>query len=100
MKCINGGPFINSYFSVKYLTNLKSAIMNQIAEFLLKHIDRLRNLFEWIESYIDSGIMYLNQAKHWLEKILHYIEQALNTLSDATGHRKVDSRHNEEHLFV
>ena len=94
-------PFNNSYFSVNYLSLiLKSDIMNQIAEFLLKHMDRLRDIFEWIDSYIDTALMYLGQAKKWLEKILHYIEQALNTLSEATGAKRADLRHTEEHLFV
>jgi len=73
----------------------------KIAEFLLKHMDRLHDLFEWIDSYLDMGIMYLNQAKKWMEKILHYIEQALNTLAEVTASKKTDSRHgSEEHLFV
>ncbi len=75
--------------------------MNKIAEFLVKHMDRLHDFFEFIDSYLDMGIMYLNQAKRFMEKILHYIEQALNTLAQATAQKGTDSRHNpEEHLFV
>lgn len=75
--------------------------MNKIAEFLVKHMDSLHDLFEWIDSYLEMGILYLNQAKHWMEKILHYIEQALNTLAQATAKKGGDYRAAaEEHLFV
>ena len=73
------------------------------AETLLRYMDRLHDFFEMITSYFDMGIEYLQQAKVWLEKILHYIDQAINSLADITDSGKDGIRHNGEeqhHMFV
>ncbi|HEX9979492.1 MAG TPA: hypothetical protein VGB50_02880 [Flavobacterium sp.] len=70
------------------------------AEILLKYMDRLRDFFEILDSYINMGIQYLGEGKKWLEKILDYIDQAITSLVEATGGRKPDARHPEEHMFV
>jgi len=70
------------------------------AEILLRYMDRLHDFFEILDSYLDMGMDFFSKLKVWFEKILNYMEQAINALADTIGIKKGDSRHSEEHLFV
>jgi hypothetical protein len=73
----------------------------KIAEVLLKYMDRLHDLFEFLDKYLDIAIEYIHAAKSWMEKILNYLEQAINTLAKATEKKFDENKHStEDHLFV
>jgi len=73
----------------------------KIAEVLLKYMDRLHDLFEFIDKYLDMAVEYIHSAKAWMEKLLQYLEQGINTLAKMVDRNVDNLKHStEDHLFV
>lgn len=71
------------------------------AEVLMQYMDKLKNIFQMIDSYLDRGLNFVHEVKVWLEKILDFIEQGLEALAKRVESRVTENgRHTEEHLFV
>ncbi len=71
------------------------------AETLMNYMDKLKHIFQTIDSYLDSGLKIVHEIKVWLEKILDFIEQGLDALAKRVESRVSENgRHTEEHLFV
>ena len=71
------------------------------AETLLKYMDWVQKFAGIINSYVDKGLEIFQKAKVWLEKIIDYIEKAIDALVQNLGGRKSDTRlMTEDYLFV
>jgi hypothetical protein len=71
------------------------------AETLLRYMDGLQSIVGVINSYLEKGIELFRSVKLWVEKIIAYIEQAIDALVQAIGGRKTDFRlMSEDYLFV
>lgn len=94
MKSIDHGFFNNRYFSEKQ-TTMKAA------EILLRYMDELQKFVRMLNGYIDQGLEFLTRAKEWVETVVQYIEQAIDSLVKYVGGRKTELKHmNDDYMFV
>jgi len=71
------------------------------AEVLLNYMDYLQKIAGIINSYADKGLEIVHKIKLWIQKIVDYIEQAIDALVQSIGGRKTESvLMTEEYLFV
>lgn len=100
MKSINAILGYIEYFSGKYFLTPKNKTM-KTAETLLHYMDSLQKIVGIINSYLEKGIEIFRRVKMWVEKVIDYIEQAIDALVQSIGGRKSDSRlMTEDYLFV
>ncbi len=57
------------------------------AEILLRFMDRVQQLVETINGYIERGFEFFREAKEWVQKIIAYIESAIDALVESMGGR-------------
>jgi hypothetical protein len=71
------------------------------AEILLHYMDQLQKIVGVIHSWVDKGSELFQKAKAWIQKVVDYIEQAIEALVQAVGGRKTHtSLMTEEYMFV
>lgn len=71
------------------------------AETLLNLMDWLQKVAGIINSYVDKGLDIFQKVKVWIQKIVDYIEGAIDSLVQSMGGRKTDFKlMTEEYLFV
>ena len=70
------------------------------AETILHYLDKIKGLLSTIDSFLDTALEYMTEGKKWLEKMLDYVEQWLNSLAEKVGKTNENRHLNEEHMFV
>lgn len=71
------------------------------AEILLRFMDRIQALVETINGYIERGLEFFRETKAWIQKIIDYLETAIDALVESMGGRPSTMGHmQEEYMFV
>lgn len=71
------------------------------AEILLKYMDEVQRIVEIINGYIEKGIEVFQRAKEWIQSVIAYIEQAIDSLVNSMGGRPSTIQHmQEDYMFV
>ena len=71
------------------------------AEILLKYMDEVQRIVEIINGYIEKGIEIFQRAKEWVQRIIAYIEQAIDSVVESMGGRPSTISHmQEDYMFV
>lgn len=71
------------------------------AEILLQYMDEVQRIVEIINGYIEKGIEVFQRAKEWVQQIIAYIEQAIDSLVNSIGGRPSTIPHmQEDYMFV
>ena len=71
------------------------------AEILLHYMDELQKIVGVINSWLEKGMDFFQKVKAWVQKVIEYIERAIDTLVQSMGGRKTNlNLMTEEYLFV
>ncbi|MBF0693948.1 MAG: hypothetical protein IR153_02685 [Flavobacterium sp.] len=71
------------------------------AEILLSYLDKIKHFIQILDSYLEQGLDWITTAKQWIEKILDYLEGAIDSLVEQLEAHKPDlQQQTEDHLFV
>ncbi|HLA55834.1 MAG TPA: hypothetical protein VK623_07020 [Flavobacterium sp.] len=71
------------------------------AEILLHYMDELQKIVGVINSWLEKGMDFFQKVKAWVQKVIEYIEQAIDALVQSMGGRKTNlNLMTEEYLFV
>ncbi len=75
--------------------------MKSTAEILLKYMDKLHDLIDWISEYLDLAMDYAHRIKVFIQRMLNYIEQGIEALVKTVGGRTSETdQMSEEYMFV
>jgi hypothetical protein len=75
--------------------------MMKTAEILLHYMDQLHKIVRAINTWIDKGSEFFQKAKTLVQKVIDYIERAIDALVQAVGGRKSHtSLMGDDYMFV
>ncbi len=75
--------------------------MKSTAEILLKYMDKLHDLIDFLSEYLDMAMDYAHRIKLFIQRMLGYIEQGIDALVKTIGGRTSEtSQMSEEYMFV
>jgi hypothetical protein len=87
-----------AYFSKNLKQNTRPM---KTAEILLHYMDELQKIVGVINSWLEKGMDFFQKIKAWVQKVIEYIEQAIDALVQSIGGRRTNLNHmTEEYLFV